>query len=146
MKREPDVKIATPAVQLSNEQYRELLRVKQAGVVSGTTVTFAKNMDALYFSKGIIPFVRSNSAAELSSVWQHIGVYAYTAKALEHYISLPVGNFEAVEQLEQLRALEHGVPIRVVPVQMRGRTMWSVDNPYDVGHVEAIIAREGELV
>jgi 3-deoxy-manno-octulosonate cytidylyltransferase (CMP-KDO synthetase) len=73
-------------------------------------------------------------------------VYAYTAEALEQYISLPAGFFEGVEQLEQLRALEHGIPIRVVEVSMRGRTNWSIDNPYDVGHAEAIIAREGELV
>jgi 3-deoxy-manno-octulosonate cytidylyltransferase (CMP-KDO synthetase) len=146
IKRDASVKIATPAVRLSHDQYRELVKVKGSGVVSGTTVTFAKNNDALYFSKGIIPFVRSEPEGELSAVWQHIGVYAYTAEALERYISLPVGFFEGVEQLEQLRALEHGIPIRVVPVSMQGRTMWSVDNPYDVGHVEKIISSEGELV
>jgi 3-deoxy-manno-octulosonate cytidylyltransferase (CMP-KDO synthetase) len=57
-----------------------------------------------------------------------------------------MGRLEQVEQLEQLRALEHGIPIRVVEVSLQGRTVWSVDNPQDVARVEEIIAREGELV
>ena len=120
--------------------------MKGAGIVSGTTVTFAKNGNALYFSKGIIPFVRSAPANGEPPIFQHIGVYAYRADALKHYIHLPQGMFEEVEQLEQLRALEHGIPIRVVQVSLQGRTMWSVDNPQDVGRVEEIIRAEGELV
>jgi 3-deoxy-manno-octulosonate cytidylyltransferase (CMP-KDO synthetase) len=54
--------------------------------------------------------------------------------------------FEEVEQLEQLRAIENGMPIRVVQVSLQGRTMWSVDNPQDVARVEEIIRAEGELV
>ena len=61
-------------------------------------------------------------------------------------MQLPMGPLEAVEQLEQLRALEHGMPIRVVDVSLKGRTMWSVDNPEDVTRVEQIISAEGELV
>jgi 3-deoxy-manno-octulosonate cytidylyltransferase (CMP-KDO synthetase) len=54
--------------------------------------------------------------------------------------------FEEVEQLEQLRAIENGMSIRVVQVSLQGRTMWSVDNPQDVARVEEIIRAEGELV
>jgi 3-deoxy-manno-octulosonate cytidylyltransferase (CMP-KDO synthetase) len=82
----------------------------------------------------------------MSPVYQHIGVYAYRYDSLREYIELPQGRLEQVEQLEQLRALEHGVPIRVVEVSLNGRTMWSVDNPADVTRVEEIITREGELV
>ncbi len=57
-----------------------------------------------------------------------------------------MGHFEEIEQLEQLRALENGIPIRVVEVSFKGRTMWSVDNPEDVAGVEEIIRAEGELV
>lgn len=146
MKRDSSVRIATPATRLSNEQLKALSAVKGSGVVSGTTVTFSKDRNALYFTKGIIPFVRTASQGDESPVWQHIGVYAYTATALSDYVSLPTGFFEGVEQLEQLRALENGMPIRVVDVSLRGRTMWSVDNPSDVQMVEGIIAREGELV
>ncbi len=53
---------------------------------------------------------------------------------------------EQAESLEQLRALENGIAIRIVEVDYRGRSAWSVDAPSDVDEVEAIIAREGELV
>ena len=55
-------------------------------------------------------------------------------------------HFEKIEQLEQLRALENGIPIRVVPVDYRNRSHGSVDNPEDVAVVEKIIEQEGELV
>jgi 3-deoxy-manno-octulosonate cytidylyltransferase (CMP-KDO synthetase) len=146
MKRDASIQIATPAVRLSKEQYSAMNAMKSSGIVSGTTVTFAANRDALYFSKGIIPFIRSMPEGEGPPVYQHIGVYAYTRESLSRYISLPVGMFEEVEQLEQLRALEHGIPIRVVDVSLQGRTMWSVDNPQDVPRAEEIIRTEGELV
>lgn len=146
MKGDPSVRIATPAVRLNGEQYKSMSAMKGAGIVSGTTVTFAKNGDALYFSKGIIPFVRTAPASGEIPIFQHIGVYAYRADALKTYIDLPHGMFEEVEQLEQLRALENGMPIRVVQVSLHGRTMWSVDNPQDVARVEEIIRGEGELV
>jgi 3-deoxy-manno-octulosonate cytidylyltransferase (CMP-KDO synthetase) len=120
--------------------------MKGAGIVSGTTVTFAKNGNALYFSKGIIPFMRTAPSSGEPPIFQHIGVYAYRSEALKKYIDLPQGMFEEVEQLEQLRAIENGMSIRVVQVSLQGRTMWSVDNPQDVARVEEIIRAEGELV
>jgi 3-deoxy-manno-octulosonate cytidylyltransferase (CMP-KDO synthetase) len=146
MQRDSSVQIATPATQLSRAQYEAMLSIKSSGVVSGTTVTFSRAHDALYFSKGIIPFIREWPQGEVSPVFQHIGVYAYTYESLRRYISLPMGRLEEVEQLEQLRALEHGMPVRVVEVSLQGRTMWSIDNPQDVARVEQIIASEGELV
>lgn len=146
MQRDAKVQIATPATQLTRAQYDSMVQMKSSGVVSGTTVTFSDSRDALYFSKGIIPFIRSWPSDGKSPVYQHIGIYAYRFESLKRYISLPEGRLEAVEQLEQLRALEHGIPIRVVDVSLQGRTMWSVDNPEDVTRVEQIISTEGELV
>jgi 3-deoxy-manno-octulosonate cytidylyltransferase (CMP-KDO synthetase) len=146
MRDDLSVQIATPAVRLTTEQYKSMSAMKGAGIVSGTTVTFAKNGNALYFSKGIIPFMRTTPANGEPPIFQHIGVYAYRADALKKYIALPQGMFEEVEQLEQLRAIENGMPIRVVQVSLQGRTMWSVDNPQDVARVEEIIRAEGELV
>ena len=60
--------------------------------------------------------------------------------------ALPQSPLERAEQLEQLRALQNGIPIRVVLVDRKGRTHWSVDTPDDAKKVEEIIAREGELV
>jgi len=53
---------------------------------------------------------------------------------------------EKAEQLEQLRALENNIPIRVVEVDYRGRSHGSIDTPQDIAFVENIIAKEGELV
>ena len=145
MRGDTSVQIATPAVRLSKEQLQAMSSTKGKGIVSGTTVTFSANRNAMYFSKAIIPFSRTEVSGTESPVYQHIGVYAYTPEALQRYIRLPVGRFEEVEQLEQLRALEHGMPIRVVETSLRGRTMWSVDNPQDISRCEEIISREGEL-
>jgi 3-deoxy-manno-octulosonate cytidylyltransferase (CMP-KDO synthetase) len=146
MHHDPSVRIATPATRLTKEQYDAMVAMKARGVVSGTTVTFSKARDALYFSKAVIPYVREWPKDGISPIFQHIGVYAYTFEGLQQYVQLPMGPLESVEQLEQLRALEHGVPIRVVDVDMRGRTTWSIDNPQDVARVEEIIRAEGELL
>jgi len=145
MRRDPSVRIATPAARLSKDQLERMAATKSQGIVSGTTVTFDRKGDAMYFSKAIIPFSRTTPEGPWSPVYQHIGVYAYTMEALEQYVSLEPGRLEAVEQLEQLRALEHGIPVRVVEVSLRGRTIWSVDNPQDVARCEEIIRNEGEL-
>jgi 3-deoxy-manno-octulosonate cytidylyltransferase (CMP-KDO synthetase) len=146
MQADPAVQIATPATRLTKEQYESMVTIKSKGIVSGTTVTFSKSRDALYFSKGVIPFIREWPASGACPIYQHIGVYAYRRDALRQYVALPMGPLEGVEQLEQLRALEHGISIRVVDVSLRGRTMWSIDNPEDVARVEQIIRAEGELI
>ncbi len=143
MRADENVQIATPAVRMSKDVYEKMLAAKRAGEVGGTTVTFDKNHDALYFSKGIIPFVRVET--EPLPVFKHIGVYAYRYATLEKYLSLPESLLEKTEGLEQLRALENGIPVRVVEVDQRGRTAWGVDSPADARRVEEIIAREGEL-
>lgn len=135
--------IVTPAVRCSPAQLAELQQAKQAAPASGTLVVCDRQMDALYFSKTIIPFVRPDSPPP--PVWRHIGLYGYTVAALREWVQLEPGPLEQAEQLEQLRILENGGKIRVVPVDYRGRTHWSVDSPADVPLAEAIIAREGEL-
>ena len=82
----------------------------------------------------------------IPAVFHHIGLYAYRYATLQTYVELPPTPLETAEKLEQLRALEHGIPIRVVPVDFRGHSHWSVDTPEDVNIVEDIIRREGELL
>lgn len=144
MRNDRCVRIATPAVRLTLQQYQELANQKASGIVGGTFVVFDKHHNALYFSKAPIPFVRSKDSKDLP-IFRHIGLYAYTRETLKEYLQLPATPLELTEGLEQLRALENGIPIRVVEVDYRGRTHWSVDSPTDVERVEAIIAAEGEL-
>jgi 3-deoxy-manno-octulosonate cytidylyltransferase (CMP-KDO synthetase) len=68
---------------------------------------------ALYFSRAAIPFVRDRADSLETRPLQHIGVYAYSRDALEKWISLPQGELERIEKLEQLRPLAAGIPIGV---------------------------------
>jgi 3-deoxy-manno-octulosonate cytidylyltransferase (CMP-KDO synthetase) len=137
--------VVTPAVQLSPAQLQTLQESKKTKPSSGTLVTFDQNHRALYFSKTIIPYLRTIPDSGAIPVYRHIGLYGYTRSALSAWLKTPPTPLEQAEQLEQLRLLETGVPIQVVVVDYRGRTHASIDHPGDVAEVEAIIKREGEL-
>jgi 3-deoxy-manno-octulosonate cytidylyltransferase (CMP-KDO synthetase) len=53
---------------------------------------------------------------------------------------------EKIEQLEQLRALEYNIPIRIVDVDYKGRTHGSINSPYDIKVIEKILNKEGEFI
>jgi 3-deoxy-manno-octulosonate cytidylyltransferase (CMP-KDO synthetase) len=92
---------------------------------------------ALYFSRAPIPHLRE--PGEAPPLWQHVGLYAYRREFLARYVALPPTPLERAEQLEQLRALEHGHRIRVAIVE--GWRSVPVDVPGDVARVEALLAR-----
>ncbi len=145
---EKQFSVATPCVQLTKAQYDDLLEMKSRGIASGTMVAFDKYGKALYFSRSIIPLLRDDKSQkdQLVPVYRHIGLYAYRFNALKEYVQLSPTPLELAEGLEQLRLLEHGLSIKVVPVHYQGRTHWSIDHPEDVAIVEDIIKKEGELV
>ncbi len=145
MLKNPNVEMATPAVRLHGKALSDFLASKKGGSSSGTTVTFNKNGDALYFSKAVIPYHRDEHSPS-RPVYRHIGLYAYRLKTLKQLSLFSEGMFEKSEKLEQLRALENGIPIRVVEVDYQGRTHGSVDRPEDIAYVESVIEREGELL
>lgn len=70
---------------------------------------------ALYFSRAPIPVDRDRAwtHAAPSHHFLHLGVYIYTRSILLRMAELPSGHLENLEKLEQVRALEHGIPIRV---------------------------------
>jgi 3-deoxy-D-manno-octulosonate cytidylyltransferase len=70
--------------------------------------------NALYFSRAPIPCPRDTEAIPAVAL-RHIGVYAYRREFLLRFAALPQGVLERIEKLEQLRALENGYAIRVVP-------------------------------
>ena len=140
---DPAVRMATPATRMSPDALARLAAAKAAGEVGGTTVVTGRDGDALYFSKAIIPFRRDGSD---TPVFRHVGLYGYRPDTLRALVALEPGPLERAESLEQLRALENGIPVRVVPVDYRGRTHWGVDTPDDLRRCEAIIAAEGELL
>jgi 3-deoxy-manno-octulosonate cytidylyltransferase (CMP-KDO synthetase) len=144
MRADNTLAMATPAVEMPTETADRMRQMKAKGVVGGTTVVFNTHWDAMYFSKGMIPFQRHPDAG--TPTYQHIGLYGYRRDTLEQIVALEPSPLERAESLEQLRALENGIPIRIVLTDYRGRSAWSVDAPEDVPVVEAIIEREGELV
>ena len=143
MKADPTLRLATPAVALSEDALDKLSEAKRRGEVGGTTVVFDKALNALYFSKAIIPFKREQTGLP---IYKHIGLYAYRFDTLSKLVALEPSPLELAESLEQLRALENGIPIRIVLTDYRGRTPYSVDSPRDAVVAADIIAREGEII
>jgi 3-deoxy-manno-octulosonate cytidylyltransferase (CMP-KDO synthetase) len=68
---------------------------------------------ALYFSRAPIPFNRDRPATLTPASLRHVGIYAYRVAALRRLASLPASRLEQIEKLEQLRALENGLEIRL---------------------------------
>jgi 3-deoxy-manno-octulosonate cytidylyltransferase (CMP-KDO synthetase) len=103
--------------------------------------------EALYFSRGPLPFVRladgddpreaAAAAVAQGLARQHVGLYAYRREALFRLASLPPAPLEAAEGLEQLRALHHGMRIRVLPLP--GEPEPAVDTPEDLERVRALL-------
>ena len=71
---------------------------------------FDINHHALYFSRLAIPFAEDKSTTQY---YQHIGIYGYRRRSLTKFVYLPESKLEISEKLEQLRALENGMKIKV---------------------------------
>lgn len=91
---------------------------------------------ALYFSRAPIPWVRETAGKTLAKHWKHLGLYAFQRSALLEFPTLPQGELERVEQLEQLRWLENGWKISVAEVP---HDAVSVDVPGDVTRIESLL-------
>jgi 3-deoxy-manno-octulosonate cytidylyltransferase (CMP-KDO synthetase) len=66
---------------------------------------------ALLFTRALVPHPRDGAPA--APPLKHLGLYVYRREFLATYVALPPTPLERTEQLEQLRVLEHGYPIRV---------------------------------
>ncbi len=93
--------------------------------------------NALYFSRSPIPFTRDPAAAPPHL--RHQGIYGYTRNLLLRFVRWKSSPLEGAESLEQLRALENGVKIRVV---VTGSGWPGVDTPADAKAVERQLAAE----
>ncbi|MFY9572337.1 MAG: 3-deoxy-manno-octulosonate cytidylyltransferase, partial [Blastocatellia bacterium] len=102
---------------------------------------------ALYFSRSPIPYVRPAAGLTieatlgadstlLSNYRKHSGLYAYRAEFLQRLARMEPSPLELLEALEQLRALENGFDIQVVPVQHRSV---GVDTQQDYQRVKRLM-------
>jgi 3-deoxy-manno-octulosonate cytidylyltransferase (CMP-KDO synthetase) len=97
-------------------------------------VVLDRNGNALYFSRTAIPFVRD--VATPNEYLRHQGIYGYTRDLLLRFVRWKTSPLERAEALEQLRALENGVRIRVV---MTGSGSPGVDTPEDARTIERLM-------
>jgi len=146
--RQTKADIATPYVRLSWKALDGLRRDKQVTPFSGTTLIADAAGRAIWFSKNIIPAIRKEAelraASPLSPICRHIGLYGYKLAALEQFVSWPQSHFEALEGLEQLRALENGLTIQTVEVSPPQVATSGIDTPEDLQRAEALIAQYGD--
>jgi 3-deoxy-manno-octulosonate cytidylyltransferase (CMP-KDO synthetase) len=137
---DPSVAIATASV--------PLVRLEEMLSPSVVKVVTDARGNALYFSRSPIPLVRDGGPPDLEAAAaralaaglarKHVGLYVYRREALLAFASLPPAPLEQAEGLEQLRALHHGLCVRVVPWE--GDTARAVDTPEDLEAVRTLMA------
>lgn len=113
--------------------------------VNSPKVVVNRQMQALYFSRSIIPFQRSRDRKDWLAnhvYYKHIGLYAYRASVLKEITALPQSPLELAESLEQLRWLENGYTVKVgiSDVETIG-----IDTPQDLERAEAFLNQHPEL-
>lgn len=140
----PKTEVITPVHALSWDDLDRLRETKKTTPFSGTTAIVDSNDQALWFSKNIIPAIRKEDelreASDISPVHQHIGLYGFRVDILEKFCDLPMGTYEKLEGLEQLRMLENDIKIRAVKVAIdKGQIQSGVDTPEDLVRANAVI-------
>ena len=105
-------------------------------------VVFDKEGFAIYFSRAPIPFHRDewkslseirNSKFEIRNLYKHIGIYSYRREVLLSLANMQPTELEKTEKLEQLRALENGMKIKVKETFFE---TYGVDTPKDIERIE----------
>lgn len=95
-------------------------------------VVFNNKMEALYFSRSIIPYILGEKHTEwlrTHTFYKHIGLYAFRADVFRQIIHLPPSSLEQAESLEQLRWLENGYKIKIGITDLE---TFGIDTPEDL--------------
>lgn len=121
-----DLQMATMKCPMQEEEYNDPAAVKVVTDLNGY---------ALYFTRSLAPYPRNK---ENLKVYKHVGIYAYRRDFLLRFAKLQQTPLELTESLEQLRALENGIKIKVLESDFRGV---GVDTPEDLVKVNEIFAK-----
>lgn len=97
-------------------------------------VVVDKNMNALLFSRSVIPYQRDKNI--YPTRYKHIGIYAFRKSALMAFTQWETTHLEAIEKLEQLRYLENGVKIKMV---LTSESPVSIDTPEDLERAKKLL-------
>jgi 3-deoxy-manno-octulosonate cytidylyltransferase (CMP-KDO synthetase) len=127
-----------PALPMATLIYK-IIREEEIDDPNHVKTVFDRHGKALYFSRAPIPFQRDPHKPPPPTYYKHLGFYAYRKGFLLTFVSLPEGEWERFEKLEQLRALEYGYDIKVVLTEYDSV---EVDTPEDLKRVEALMGQE----
>ena len=92
---------------------REIKDEEEAQNPNLVKCVFDVNNYAMYFSRSKIPYERNTGK---SKIYGHLGIYGYKREALFKMTQLPQTTYEMAESLEQLRALQNGMKIKIAIV------------------------------
>lgn len=123
---DPGVDVATLVAEITREEEKtapSVVKMVGAEIAPG-------RFRCLYFTRATAP-------TGPGPLWHHIGLYAYRREALERFVTLPPSPLELREKLEQLRALEAGMRIDAVKVDV---TPLGVDTPQDLERAREMLA------
>ncbi len=121
----PATQVSTLSIRATDEEVRDPNVVKVVVSALG---------EALYFSRHPIPYDRDGVGV---AHYRHVGLYAYRRQALDTFHRLAPSPLEIAENLEQLRFLEHGVPITIAETD---EPTIAVETEEDLRAVEAWLA------
>jgi 3-deoxy-manno-octulosonate cytidylyltransferase (CMP-KDO synthetase) len=111
------------------------LKAEEALLPQVVKVVLGANGRALYFSRSLIPYPRNASEVQPLA---HLGLYGFDARTLQELSRTPETALERAEGLEQLRALYHGIEIRVAVGDFE---TVAVDTPEDLTRVRELFQR-----
>jgi len=111
---------------------------------------------AIYFSRAPVPYPRLKDRTQpdlrsiidsrpdlLKHFFRHIGLYAYRRNFLMQFVQWAPSPLELLEDLEQLRAIEHGVKIRV---ELSHTSIMGIDTPEDLERIRKLVSKNPELL
>ena len=130
---DPSVRMGT--LKRPIESYEDFVNPAMARVVCDA------NDFALYFSRAPVPYLTREEFEQPEKraiVFKHIGIYSFRRDFLMEFSNMPPSPLERTERLEQLRALEAGVGIKVLTTDYESV---SVETPADLERVRALFAR-----
>ena len=113
----------------------KIVREQEHNDPNAVKVVFSHDGFAHYFSRACIPHAGASNPPDR---YRHIGIYAYRVDILNRFVSWPVSDLEATENLEQLRALNNGVKIHVD--RWEGPMPAGVDTPEDLEALRQLVS------
>ncbi len=120
----PDTQIATL---IKKQEWDDVLKNP-----ARIKVVVNQKMEALYFSRSIIPNPISNFDPDIFNFYLHIGIYGFRKNVLTEVVKLPASLLELAESLEQLRWLDYGYKIKCAVTEHQST---SIDTPEDLANL-----------